>query len=144
MSDVQTAASHRRWVPGYHFVASSLVLIYLGWSIYTIIFRFSLAAMFQLLMAMALAQVFYYTRVFALAAQDRVIRLEERLRLAQLLPDDLQSRVNDFTTDQLIGLRFASDDELPALAAGVLDDGANDREGIKKMIKEWRPDEQRV
>jgi hypothetical protein len=63
-----------------------------------------------------------------------------RLRLARLLPADLQSRISDFTLDQLISLRFASDAELPALARKVLDDKLNDRKTIKKLVKDWQAD----
>jgi hypothetical protein len=76
----------------------------------------------------------------ALKVQDRVIRLEERLRYQRLLPADLQPRIDDFTVNQLVSLRFASDAELPALARKVLDDKIDDRKTIKQMIKVWRPD----
>ncbi len=76
----------------------------------------------------------------ALKVQDRVIRLEERLRYQRLLPTDLQSRIDDFTVNQLVSLRFASDAELPGLARKVLDDKINDRKTIKQMIKVWKPD----
>jgi hypothetical protein len=72
--------------------------------------------------------------------QDRVIRLEERLRYQRLLPADLQSRIDDFTLNQLVSLRFASEAELPALARKVLDDKIDNRKTIKQMIKVWRPD----
>ena len=85
-----------------------------------------------------------FARVFALKAQDRVIRLEERLRMRELLPADLKSRIQEFSADQLIALRFASDAELPDLAATVLRDNIQARDAIKKMVKDWRADEQRV
>jgi hypothetical protein len=66
------------------------------------------------------------------------------MRLVRLLPDDLQDRVGDFTTNQLIGLRFAPDDELPELARRVLDEGISDRKTIKQAIKNWRADTQRI
>ncbi len=76
----------------------------------------------------------------ALKVQDRVIRLEERLRYERLVPADLKSRIDDFTINQLVSLRFASDAELPTLARKVLDDKINDRKTIKQMIKVWKPD----
>jgi len=72
--------------------------------------------------------------------QDRVIRLEERLRYERLLPADLKARAGEFTVSQFVSLRFASDAELPALARKVLDDKVNERKAIKQMVKSWKPD----
>ena len=83
-------------------------------------------------------------RRFALGVQDRVIRLEERLRMERLLPADLKSRIEDLTTDQLIGLRFASDTELPALTRRVLDGELTGRKAIKQAVGDWRADHQRI
>jgi hypothetical protein len=80
------------------------------------------------------------SRVTAMKVQDRVIRIEERLRLERVLPTDLQPRINEFTIEQLVGLRFASNAELPELARKVLDEKLNDRKAIKELIKTWRPD----
>jgi hypothetical protein len=73
-----------------------------------------------------------------------VIRLEMQLRLRQLLPADLQSRIDDLTPKQLVALRFASDEELPALCRTVMNDKVVDQKSIKKMIKQWRPDHLRA
>jgi hypothetical protein len=81
-----------------------------------------------------------YARMFALTVQDRVIRLEMRLRLEKLLPADLKSRILEFSVGQLIALRFASDAELPDLARRVLDEKVKDKKSIKQMIKTWKPD----
>ena len=94
-----------------------------------------LATGWGLLVAIALFLGALFGRVFALAAQDRVIRLEERLRLRELLPAELRGRVNDFTAAQLIAMRFASDGELAELAAAVLRDNVVQRAAIKKMIE---------
>ena len=93
---------------------------------------------------MALLVLAFLARIFALGVQDRVIRLEERLRFERLLPDDLKPRIGEFTIDQLVSLRFASDAELPALARTVLDGKVNSRKAIKKMVQNWRADYQRV
>jgi hypothetical protein len=97
-----------------------------------------------LLLAFALILVFFYARIFALRAQDRVIRLEERLRLAELLPPDQKHTIGQLTTSQLIGLRFASDGEVAALVATVRAEGIEDRDEIKKRVTNWRADHQRV
>jgi hypothetical protein len=85
-----------------------------------------------------------FARVFALKAQDRVIRLEMRLRMRDLLPEDLRERINDFTPTQMVGLRFASDAELPELARQVLDENITKSTPIKKMITDWQGDFFRV
>lgn len=143
-SEPQNFANHARLVPGYHFVTFGLLAINLGWSIYRLVKIQSWDAAVVLGLAVALVLLFFYARLFPLAAQDRLIRLEERLRMATLLPADLKPRIGDFTTAQLIALRFASDAELPDLARRVLDEGLTDRKAIKRLIKEWRADYCRV
>ena len=76
----------------------------------------------------------------ALKVQDRVIRLEERLRYERVLPSDLKARIGEFTVAQLVSLRFAGDAELPALARKVLDEKLSERKAIKQMVKTWKPD----
>jgi hypothetical protein len=98
----------------------------------------------SLLVAIALIILWAFSRLFTLTVQDRVIRLEMRLKLAALLPAETRSRIPEFTVAQLVSLRFASDEELPALARKVLDEKINDRKTIKKMIKNWQADELRA
>ena len=141
---VQSYENHARNVPGYHFVAFPIFAINVAWSAYRVIVSFSLESVVALLLAIALVLLFFFARVFALTVQDRVIRLEMTLRLRQLLPADLQSRVNDFTVAQLVGLRFASDQELPDLARKVLEEKLADRKAIKQLIRHWQPDLQRA
>lgn len=140
----QNYKNHPRFVPMYHFVAGLLVIVNLVWAIYKVIADFSWDRMIYALLAVTIFILGFYMRTFALAVQDRVIRLEERLRFARLFPDDLQSSVNDFTIDQYIGLRFASDEELPDLARKVKEENIINREDIKKLVKNWRADYQRV
>jgi TM2 domain-containing membrane protein YozV len=83
-------------------------------------------------------------RQYALIVQDRVIRMEMRLRLERLLPPDLQLRIYQFSLDHLVALRFASDAELPALARRVLDENLHDRDAIKRLITDWQPDHHRI
>jgi len=91
-----------------------------------------------------LVLLFFVARVMALTVQDRVIRLEERLRMRALFPADLQARIDEFGVKQLVALRFASDQELPALARKVLDEKIADQKAIKKMVTSWRADDQRA
>ena len=101
-------------------------------------------AIFSVVLAAAFIVTLLVARIMALKVQDRVIRLEERLRYERLLPADLKSRIDDFTINQLVSLRFASDAELPALARKVLDEKINDRKVIKQLIKVWKPDNMRA
>ena len=140
----QTLQNHTRWVPLYHFVSAPIFILNLVWALYLLVTGFSAHTVFGALFAFALMFTFLCARTFASSAQDRIIRLEERMRLRELLPDDLQARINDFTTSQLIALRFASDGELPALARKVLDEDITIRKAIKERIQTWRPDYQRV
>lgn len=140
----QTYKNHTRWVPAYHFVGMPILALNFVWNAYRVVTGVSFESVVGLLLAVALVLGFFFARVFALAAQDRVIRLEERLRMQTLLPDDPKSRINEFTTSQLIALRFASDAELPALARKVLDEKIAARKPIKEAIETWRPDYQRV
>ena len=140
----QTYQNHAQLIPLYHYVALPVLLINALWTLYQLTQGVGGESVIALAVAVALLLIAFYARVFALAAQDRIIRLEEQLRLRVLLPDDLQARINDHTTEQLIGLRFASDGELPALARKVLDNDIADRKTIKQMVQSWRPDYQRV
>jgi len=94
----------------------------------------------HLLTAAALLIFMFNARAFALKVQDRVIRIEERIRFERVLPADMHARIGEFTIDQLVALRFASNAELPDLARRVLEEKVNDRAVIKQMIKTWRPD----
>ena len=145
MSDQQQSfATHRRWVPLYHFFTLPVLLVNLVYWVIPIFSSFSFKTVLAALVAVALFLLALFARVFATKVQDRVIRLEERLRFERLLPDQLKSRTDEFSGDQLVGLRFASDGELPELAKKVLDDKIEKREEVKRLIKTWRPDFQRL
>ena len=118
----QTYRTHRRLVPGYHVVTGTLLVLNLAWAVVSLVRGFDTRALHALLQAVILLLLAWYLRVFPLAAQNRVICLEERLRLARLAPPDLQARAAELTPGQLIALRFASDGELVALTRCVLDE----------------------
>ena len=140
----QRFENHARIVPGFHFVTFGILAINLIWSVWRVIRGFSFDTLLAAAMAVALVLLFFYARLFALAVQDRVIRLEERMRMERLLPADLKPRIGEFSVPQLVSLRFASDAELPELARKVLDEKIEDRKAIKRLVKNWRPDFQRA
>ena len=147
---VQNYANHRRFVPGFHIGVFGALIVNALWSFVALVLSFSgevwaiIAALVYVVLAFALFGLFLYGRLFAITVQDRVIRLEMRMRLQQILPDDLKTRVHDLTRGQLVALRFASDAEMPELVRAVLSKAITDREEIKKRIKEWQPDHLRV
>jgi hypothetical protein len=136
----QTYKTHRRFVPGFHFVTSLFLLLYLGWTGVQLVKHPAVGSAITFLFAVGIVLLFLYARQFPVTVQDRVIRLEERLRLARLLPPDLQGRIEELTPGQLVGLRFAADAEVVGLVRKVLAEGITDREAIKRMITSWRPD----
>jgi hypothetical protein len=141
----QNFANHAKMVPAFHYFAMPVFAVNFGWAVYHLVKTgISFESVMRVLLAAALIVLFFCARLFALTVQDRVIRLEERLRYERLLPADLQPRIGEFTRDQYISLRFASDAELPALARKVLDEKLTDRKTIKQLIKTWKPDHLRA
>ncbi len=137
----QNFSNHVKFVPAFHFFVVPVMLLNFGQSIYRIInFGFSFDRLVGVLTALALVLLMFLARLFALKVQDRVIRLEERMRMERLLPEDLKPRIGEFTCAQLVSLRFASDGELPALARKVLTDNIQERKAIKQMVQNWRAD----
>jgi hypothetical protein len=132
------------FVPGFHFVTFGLLLVLLVWSIVRLVVDFSGDTTFQFLVMVVLGLLAWYARTFPLKAQDRIIRLETQLRLARVLPPDLAARVPELRTGQLIALRFASDEELPELARRCLDGELRRRGDIKRQIRAWVPDHERL
>ncbi len=140
----QNFANHTRFVPPFHYVAMPILLANFIWRVVGLFDGITIDASLNVLVAVALIIVALLARIFALGAQDRVIRLEMRLRMRELLPEDLQGRINDFTPTQMVALRFASDGELPELARKVLDENITKGTPIKKMITDWQGDYLRV
>jgi hypothetical protein len=139
----QTLANHTRIDPIFHF----FVLPVFGLSAIAAAIHFlwhpnwHSAAFFVVGVAAATAVVRF--RQYSLKVQDRVIRLEERLRLAAFLPEPSRSRIAELTEQQLIALRFASDAEIPTLTERTLSEKLSPAD-IKKAIRAWRPDYWRV
>jgi len=146
----QTYANHTRFDPPFHFFVIPIIALGVVFACIHFFahlghadFRDNLHAILLILLSLALVTWVLKTRLYALKVQDRVIRLEERLRLTQLLPEPLRSHIPELTEDQLVGLRFASDAELPKLAERALKEKLT-RKQIKQAIQNWRPDYWRV
>ena len=137
----QNFTNHGRFFPPFHFFVVPVLTINLIYSVYWWVkMHFLSRGILSVLVALALLVGFLSARMMALTVQDRVIRLEERLRFERLLPAELKPRIGEFTVAQLVGLRFASDAELPGLARKVLDEKIGERKAIKQMVKTWKPD----
>lgn len=140
----QTYANHRRFHPLFHFIGIPIVSINLIVRIVQAVRLPSLASWWEVVVAAALIIAMFLARYYALNVQNRVIRLEERLRLERVLPPELRSRVGELRTGQLIALRFAPDEELPELTRAVLAGELQEKSAIKKKIRNWRGDWLRV
>ena len=140
----QDFKNHARFVPAFHMVLFPILAVNFIWSIVQLVRSFTFGRVMGVLMAIGIIILFFCARTFALTVQDRVIRMEMRLRLEKLLPDDLRVRVMEFSTSQLVALRFASDEDLPDLARRVLTERIEDRKVIKQLIKKWVPDHLRA
>jgi hypothetical protein len=136
----QSFENHTRFMPLFHFFVFPVLGINLIWSLVDLRNGVTAASVRGVFVAAALAALALSSRLFAMTVQDRVIRLEMRMRLAQVLPADLKPRIGEFTVGQLVSLRFAGDEELAALARQVLDEKVNDRKAIKRRIKNWQAD----
>jgi hypothetical protein len=139
----QTFANHTRWDPPFHFFVLPVFLVLAIAATVHFIWHPGLHTGLMFVGAVALATFVVKTRFSTLRVQDRVIRLEERLRLASLLSEPLRSRIPELTEGQLIALRFASDAEVPKLAERALSEKLSPAD-IKKAIQTWRPDYWRV
>ena len=136
----QNFANHRKIVPLYHVGVFGILAINLIWRLIRLVRWTSWQALLELAVAVALLGIFFYVRIFALTVQDRIIRLEMRLRLKEILPADLRGRIDELTRDQFVALRFASDAEMPDLLREVLTNNIGSRDEIKRRIKNWTPD----
>ena len=140
----QSFEHHARFVPPFHFGVLMILVVNLLWSLYQLFRAPSWPTVLAALMAFAFVGTALYARNFALTVQDRVIRLEMRLRLERLLAADLKARIPELTVEQLIGLRFAGDDELPTLVREVLEKNISNRKDIKRRVKNWQADNLRA
>jgi len=146
----QNFPNHAKIVPAFHYFVGPVLMINVVTHCIALFKSFSappgfiLLSFLAVLSSIAVLMLAFLARLFALGVQDRVIRLEERMRYERLLPEDLKPRIGEFTINQLVSLRFASDAELPTLARKVLDGKMIERKAIKQMVQNWRADYQRI
>jgi Family of unknown function (DUF6526) len=143
MAEPQSLKNHTMFDPPFHFFLAPVGLILLILSIVDVVRNPTWMTGVHVLVILWLVILVFKTRIYSLKVQDRVIRLEERLRLLAVLPASLQQRIGDLSVDQLIGLRFASDAELPGLVEKTLGGNWN-RKQIKEAVQNWRADNWRV
>ena len=139
----QNLKNHTRFDPMFHGFLTFGALILLGFAVYALVTEPGLLSAVRLFGVLWAIVLMFKTRLYALKVQDRVIRLEERLRLAQLLPESTRPRIGELSEVQFIALRFASDGEVAGLVQQTLD-GKWDQKQIKQAVNTWRPDYFRV
>lgn len=140
----QTYANHTRWHPPFHFFVLPVMLINFVWSIVECVKHPGWNQGWWIVVSLALLVLTFVARTNALKVQDRIIRLEEKLRYQQLLPADLARQAGSLSVGQIIALRFASDEELEGLVREVLGGRLTKAAEIKRAIKNWRADTFRV
>ena len=136
----QNYKNHARQLPAFHFFVIPVLLLYVINAGRHLWLGPTRSTAFALVVAVALLMLAFLSRMQALSVQDRIIRLEMQLRMKQVLPADLQARAAGLTPKQLVALRFAGDDELPALVRDVLDGKLQSQKSIKLAIKHWQAD----
>jgi hypothetical protein len=142
-STPQNLKNHGRLDPPVHMVLFAVLIANLVIAISYLVNHFNLFNGWLVILSIAVFIPFLKLRAYPLKVQDRVIRLEERLRLQALAPAEWHPQIYRLTEDQLIGLRFAADDEVVELAEKALEGNLN-RKQIKERIQNWRADDWRV
>jgi len=140
----QTYATHRRWLPIWHFFALPVTTINVLVQAARAYKYGGAGRWWDVLQAIAIMLAVYASRTMVLAVQNRTIRDTMRFKLQSMLFGPARDRIADLNTSQLIGLRFASDAELPALVDRCLAGELANAEAVKKVIAAWTPDEDRV
>jgi len=144
VAEGQNLKNHGRVVPVYHVGVFFSLVANFFWAIYRLIQGVSGESVMGLILSVALLLMFFSVRAQILRVQDRVIRLEMRLRLASVLPAEMRGKIAALTVKQLIALRFASDAELPSLVSDVLAGKFATQKDIKLQVKDWQSDYQRA
>lgn len=144
MATIQNYANHTRWHPPFHFFVLPVMMINFIWSIVDFVKAPGANSGWWVVVSLALALLTFFVRTNSLKVQDRIIRLEERVRYQQLLSPALAEQCAALTTAQIIALRFAGDDELEELAGATVAGKFAKTKDIKQAIKNWRADTFRV
>ncbi|MFM9904346.1 MAG: DUF6526 family protein [Pyrinomonadaceae bacterium] len=144
MAEQQTYANHTRWYPLVHFVITPLLLLNLGYQVVRMYQDPSWDRGVWVVFCVTIALLSLAARLQSLTVQDRVIRLEERLRYKEILGSDIAERAGVLPVGKIIALRFASDQELPDLVTQVLEGKLTTSREIKTSIKNWRADNLRA
>lgn len=144
MSEPQSYQTHVRRLPTSVNALYVILVVNVIWSAYRLITLFSVDALVAFLIAIALPWLGIVSRHQTLTVQNRVIRLEERLRFASVLPADVAARAGTLPISQIVALRFASDEELPMLVEEVLSGRLSDGKAIKQRVRAWRADHLRA
>jgi hypothetical protein len=142
-TDQQNLKNHARLDPPFHIVLTLIVSLNLIYSVVHLVRHFGIQSAWFVVLSLGAVIVFWKLRTYPIKVQDRVIRLEERLRLQALAPAEWHTQIYRLNEGQLIGLRFAGDDEVVALAKQALEENLN-RKQIKERIRNWRADEWRI
>jgi hypothetical protein len=142
-SEIQSLKNHGRIDPWFHIVPFFVLIANLVVSIFFVVHHLSFFSAWLVFLSVVVFVPYFKVRIYPLKVQDRVIRLEERIRLQALAPSEWHTQIYRLSEDQLIGLRFAADDEVVELAKQALEHNLN-RKQIKERIKDWRPDNWRV
>lgn len=143
MSEQQNLSNHTMLDPKFHFFLLPVSALNFFYAIYLLYKDPGSMTAWTCLMAFVLIVLIFTVRIYSLRVQDRLIRLEERLRMQRVLPESLMRRTAELTEKQYVALRFASDEELSALVEATLANKLKP-EDIKKAVKNWRPDNFRV
>ena len=139
----QSLQNHARFDPAFHFLIFGVFLANLVYACFHLYRQPSLSSGWYLVLSLVVIIPILKLRTYPLKLQDRIIRLEERIRLQALAPAEWHSQIYRLSEDQLVGLRFASDDEVVGLAKLALEEKLN-RKQIKERIKSWRADNWRI
>lgn len=140
MADTQSFKNHGRIVPVYHIYVFLILLACFVWAAYRLVTGFTVDTVMAFLLIVGLFMLYFSVRVQILTVQDRVIRLEMRLRMSQLLKAELAARAADLPVKQLVALRFAGDAELPGLIEEVLAGRLASQKEIKQRVRDWQGD----
>lgn len=139
----QNYKNHTRLDPMWHFFLGPLFLLNFFVAIYHLVRHPTVGSVWLLVLSIGLVGMLVLVRVYPMKVQDRVIRLEERMRLAALLPESQRAHIGELSVKQLVALRFASDAEVPALVERTLKENLTQNQ-IKQAVQNWRADHLRV